>query len=245
MMTLRLLRAEWLKTRRTPLRWAIFAVPVGYAAVLLWYFSLYRTTPELPLKIYNTFFEGWAALLPLIISVLAGVMGLQEEQASKFFVVLGSPAPRQVLYASKLLLLLAVTGGGLLLSVTIMVLGLQVGLGIEGIDIPLFYQGALLTIVGSLSLLAMHLWLSIAFGLGASVGLGGAGFLTAAIIGSTVVGDAIWEVIPWAWPVRLAMHPIAPVSLDRGLLCSILLFVALACLGAGWFHRFEGRQHEE
>ena len=29
----------------------------------------------------------------------------------------------------------------------------------------------------------------------------------AALIGATGLGDKIWQFIPWAWPVRLAMLP--------------------------------------
>ena len=79
-----------------------------------------------------------------------------------------------------------------------------------------------------------------------SVGIGGAGVLVAAIIGATVAGDAIWEVVPWAWPVRLAMHPIASeIELYPGLLYATLLFVAIAVLSLAWFRRWEGRKHEE
>jgi len=36
---LRLMRADWMKTRRTPLRWAVMTAPAAYALLFLWYMS--------------------------------------------------------------------------------------------------------------------------------------------------------------------------------------------------------------
>jgi ABC-2 type transport system permease protein len=242
---LRLLRSDWLKTKRTPLRLAIFAAPVGYALLLLWYFSSFRVTPELPLQLYRAFFEGWTVFLPLAAGSITGLLCLLEEQAGRFGAVLGLPTSRILIYANKLLLLIVITAGSVLLSVTILIFGLRYGLRIDTMNASLFYEGALLAISGSLSLLALHLWLSFAFGLGAGVGVGAAGLLTAAIIGATHVGDPFWQVVPWAWPVRLAMHPLDPVVLADRLPPALLLFAVLAVIGSVWFHQWEGRKLEE
>lgn len=242
---LRLMRSDWLKTRRTPIRWAVIAVPAGYALLLLWYFSRSRLTPELPFKMYSAFFEGWTVFLPLAAGMLTGLLCLQEEQAGSFSALLGSTVSRSVMYTARLLLLIAITAGSVLFSLTILVLGMRTGLGIETMDAGMFYEGALLAIGGSLPQIALHLWLSFAFGLGVSVGVGGAGLLMAAIIGATSVGDPIWQAVPWAWPVRLALHPIVPVVLAEGLLPVFLLFAVLAVLGTVWFHRWEGHKHEK
>lgn len=241
----RLIRADWLKTRRTPIRWVVFALPVGYALTLLWYFSTFRVTPELPSKVYEAFFEAWCVSLPLIYGLLTGLMGLQEEQAGGFRVLLGIPSARIRIYGSKLLLLIGVAFGSPLVSATIVVLGMKFGMGVENIHAEVFYVGALLSAAGSMALGACHLWLGFAFGFGASVGVGGAGFLTAAIIGVTSVGDGIWGAVPWAWPVRLAMHPLASVDLPKGLLYACSLFAVVTVLSLLWFQRWEGRKREE
>ena len=241
----RLLRADWLKTRRTPLRWAIFLVPAGYALLLLWYFSSFPASPELAAKIYYAFFEVWTSFLPLLFGVLAGLMCLQEEQAGGFAAMLGLPVSRSGIYASKLVMLIAAALGSLLLAAAILVIGAKFVLGIGALDAGSFGKGALLATAGALALCALHLWLSLAFGFGAGVGIGGAGLLISAIIGATGVGDAIWEAVPWAWPVRLAMHPMAAVALPRVLLYALLLFVFIAVCSLLWFQRWEGRKQEE
>jgi len=240
MTLLRLMRADWLKTRRTPVRWAVIVMPAGYALLILWYFSRFRVTPELPLRIYSAFFEGWGVFLPLAAGLLAGLLSLQEEQAGRFGALLGSTVPRSALYAAKLLLLIAITAGSVLMSLAILVPGMQAGLGIEAAQAGMFWEGAWLAVAGALPQMALHLWLSLACGLGASVGVGGAGLLMAAIIGATNVGDPIWPAVPWAWPVRLALHPLVPVAPADGLLPACLAFAVLAVLGTAWFCRWEG-----
>jgi ABC-2 type transport system permease protein len=101
----------------------------------------------------------------------------------------------------------------------------------------------------SVSLIALHLWLGLAAGWGASVGAGGAGLLIGAIVGATGVGDGIWPYVAWAWPVRLSMVPLAsdvPADvLTRGLALSLIAFVVLAAGGMAWFNRWEGRRGED
>ncbi len=47
----------------------------------------------------------------------------------------------------------------------------------------------------------IHLFVGMSFGKGASMGLGIAGSLIAALM-ITGLGDATWKYIPWAWGVR-------------------------------------------
>ena len=67
---LRLVRADWLKTRRTPLRLAVVAAPAACALLLLGYFSRFQASPELPQRMLAAFCEVWTALFPL------GMLGL-------------------------------------------------------------------------------------------------------------------------------------------------------------------------
>lgn len=244
-LSMRLLRSDWLKLRRTPPRWAILLTPAAYALLLLWYFSTYRVTPELADKIYTAFFEVWTSFMPLAAGLISGLYCLQEEQAGRFSGVLGLPASRPLIYTNKLGMLVAIHACSLLLSVTILALGMKYGLHMDQINANLFYRGALLAAIGSLPLLALHLWISFAFGLGASAGIGGAGLLLAAIVGATSIGDSLWPVVLWAWPVRLTMSPMDPAVLAAGLPPALLLFAVLAVGGSVWFRRWEGRKHED
>lgn len=249
LMLLRLMRADWLKTRRTPLRLAILAAPAMYALLILLYFANRRVTPEQPRDMLGAFSEGWTAMVPLIVGLLAGLLALQEERAGNFAALLGSTAPRPVVYAARLLQLVLIHTGSVLCAVTLLLLGMKSWPGIPAPDMGMLYASALLASAGALPLIALHLWLGLAAGWGASVGAGGAGLLIGAIVGATGVGDGIWPYVAWAWPVRLSMVPLAsdvPADvLTRGLALSLIAFVVLAAGGMAWFNRWEGRRGED
>ena len=246
---LRLMRADWLKMRRTPLRPAVLAAPAAYALLILLYFANRRISPELPREMAGVFFEGWTVLLPLAVGVLAGLLALQEEHAGNFAALLGSAAPRPVVYAARLLLLALIHAGSALCAAALLLAGMRAGLDLPRTEAGPVFAAALLAAAGSLPIIALHLWLGLAAGWGASVGAGGAGLLVAAIVGATPVGDRIWPCMPWAWPVRLAQVPFAPDPPHgepaKGLLFSLLLFAVLAAGGMAWFCRWEGRRGED
>ena len=53
-----LLKSEWLKTKRTPLRPLVAVLPLLYATLILWYFSRWDITPERQLSLFMAFFKG-------------------------------------------------------------------------------------------------------------------------------------------------------------------------------------------
>ena len=56
-------------------------------------------------------------------------------------------------------------------------------------------------LITMLPIYLIHLFVGMSFGKGASMGLGIAGSLIAALM-ITGLGDATWKYIPWAWGVR-------------------------------------------
>ncbi|MNW64329.1 hypothetical protein D3C74_426070 [compost metagenome] len=126
----------------------------------------------------------------------------------------------------------------------------------------IFMLSGLLALAGSLALCVLHLFLALAFGLGASVGAGGAGLLVAAIIGTTSIGEAIWPCVPWSWPARLAGLPALAMpglplpegfalsrflqdELIRGLVPACMVFLLASVCSILWFCRWEGRKSYE
>ena len=95
--------------------------------------------------------------------------------------------------------------------------------------------------------------------MGVSIGVGMGGMLIAAILGGTLLGDAIWPFVPWAWPVRLA----SAVAIGRsreinaalveafmaqtGLACALALVGGMLLIvgGGAWFSRWDGRDTGE
>lgn len=258
----RILSSDWLKTKRTAVRLMIIAAPVVYALLMILYFGHYQRTSDLQYKIYEVFFQVWTILLPIAAGLLAGLMCSQEEHAGNFNGILGETVPRAQIYISKLLMLIIMTTADIFASTCILLFGMKAVLHISDIQIGLFLEGALLAVAGSLILYALHLFLGFAYGLGASIAAGGAGFLIAAIFGATTVGNRVWQFVPWAWPVRLSWIPevfmpginlpdsIVPSEFFsqqalKGLVPSILVFILVTICSIIWFYRWEGRKTYE
>ncbi|MHA6529691.1 lantibiotic immunity ABC transporter MutG family permease subunit [Paenibacillus sp. BAC0078] len=254
-MLLRLVSSDWLKTKRTPIRLLTVAAILGYPALLLWYFARPARTAELPYVIHQTFFDSVSIVLPIGTGLLAGLLAAQEENAGHFNGLLGQNASRTLIYISKLLLLVMLVAVFLFGSMLLLLLGMRYILHLEQPGVEMFLISGLLALAGSLAVCTFHLFLALAYGLGASIGAGGAGLLVAAIIGTTSVGDAIWPYVPWSWPARLAGFPAAampgnPLSLLQdgllqGLVPACMVFLIAAVCSILWFCRWEGRKSYE
>lgn len=258
---MKMLISEWLKTKRTPIRWLTFFTPVLFAGFIIWYFSLKTITIDTQILIFEAFFEVWTALvIPLGAGLLSGIMIHQEELAGNFNGFLGSKLPRRDLYLGKLAMLILLTLVSTLISTLVLVSGLSF---ISNIPIfwPIFVVAAIMAMIGTLPLLAFHLWISLAWGMGASIGIGGGGILIAALM-ATSLGNKIWQFVPWAWPVKLSMltgafllykpdmkfpHEIISSGIVikqiiNGLIPTAIFFAITLVGGIIWFNRWEGRK---
>lgn len=258
-MLLRLLSSDWLKTKRTPLRWLTAAVTLGFPSLFLWYYSGSARTAALPGEIHEAFFQAVSILLPVGIGLLAGLLATSEENAGDFNGLLSQNAPRAMIYLSKLALLLMLVFTILSGSILILLAGMHVVLQLQMPYLQEFMLSGILAFAGTLALCVLHLFLSLAWGLGASLAAGGAGLLIAAIIGTTSIGDAIWQAVPWSWPARLAQIPvslkpgarplegIARMSEEmlKGLFPACAVFLLVAACSILWFCRWEGRKSYE
>lgn len=223
---------------------------------------LYFSNNKIQYIIYDGFFKVISVFLPLLVSLISGLIGMQEENAGNFSIILSSTVSRTTSYLSKLFLFEIMTTISVFFSTSLFLLGMKSVLHIENIQYNLFYQGAFLTIIGCLFLYVFYLFLSFSFGIGVSIALGGAGFLIAAVMGATLVGDKIWQFIPWTWPVRLSNLPEffmpgiqLPIGLNtsefltqqygRGLPFVILGTIVLLIGSLVWFNRWEGRKSYE
>ncbi|MBU3155710.1 lantibiotic immunity ABC transporter MutG family permease subunit [Clostridium estertheticum] len=250
--------ADWMKTKRTAIRLIFISIPITYSILMLLYFSNNKTQYIM----YDGFFKVISVFLPLLVGLISGLIGMQEEGAGNFSIILSSTVPRTTSYLSKLFLLEFMTTISIFLSTSMFLLGMRFILHIENIQYSLFFQGSLLTVIGCLFLYVFYLFLSFAFGMGVSIALGGAGFLIAAIMGATVVGDKIWKFIPWTWSTRLSIIPeslMPGIQLPIGLAPSQVLMwlygrhlpfvfvitIMLIIASIIWFNRWEGRKSYE
>ena len=117
---------------------------------------------------------------------------------------------------------------------------------------PMF---AWIPVESMLPIYLIHLFVGMSFGKGASMGLGIAGSLIAALM-ITGLGDATWKYIPWAWGVRAMDYTVlawdspklyAQVKTDffSGMIISVCCTVCLLIASLVWFHGWEGGKNSE
>ncbi len=253
-----LLRAEWLKTRRTVLRFLVFVLPLLIGAVLGGYIAA-RSWLISPSGAFSGFFSGWGALvMPVAIAMVAGQLVHEEEQAGSFGGLLLCAKPRWQLYMSKFVMLVLAVVVATALAVGMFCLVLWLG-GFQHGGFDVYAQAAVACILAAVPLAAFHLWLAFAAGLGVSVGVGMGGLLVAALIGGTLLGDKIWPFVPWAWPVRMASAAaiVRTPGIDAAALaffmervhlaCAVVVFSGILLIAGGlwWFSRWNGRHTSE
>lgn len=148
-------------------------------------------------------------------------------------------------------MILLLTTISISLAIIIFVVGLYYIVGIS-LHVPIFIQANMMIQTGILPLIALHLWISLAWGMGASISVGGSGILLSALM-NTSLGDKIWYYIPWGWPVRLSIVSLHSLSSDKnlpylfdemikGMISVAVFFIILFIGGTLWFHRWEGRK---
>ncbi len=259
---MKILYAEWLKTKRTAIRLLTFCMPVVYAALIIGYFALRGINKNTQTFVFRGFFEVWTVcVIPLGTGILSGLIVHYEELAGNFNGLLSSKVSRYGLYLSKFLLSVLIMIASTLIATVVLGVVLDVFLGVS-IGWLIFIAASILAIIGTIPLLALHLWAGFRWGMGATIGISIGGLLMASLMGATSLGDKIWQFIPWTWPVRMAMLPGAYLQfaedmqfppevissgfvlnqLAMGFVASSLCLVVALIGGIIWFNRWEGRK---
>jgi len=174
---MKILYAEWLKTKRTAIRLLTFCMPVVYAALIIGYFALRGIDKNTQILVFQGFFEVWTVcVIPLGIGILSGLIVHYEELAGNFNGLLSSKVSRNSLYWSKFLLSVLIMTASTLIATIVLGVGIDVFLGVS-IGWPIFIAASILAIIGTIPLLALHLWASFRWGMGASIGISIGGML--------------------------------------------------------------------
>ncbi|MFC3746245.1 lantibiotic immunity ABC transporter MutG family permease subunit [Paenibacillus sp. GCM10012306] len=247
----RILLADLLKIRRTPLLWIHLFLPLLAAGGLVGYAAISSLDT---LSITVAFMELLGVALPLVIGVLTAMLAEQEATAGGFQNLLTTSTPKLLAFLSKLCLLLLMGFVSIMLAVGGFGTGLKVLLHREGPTWDFYVISACVLAGSCIILYIVHLMISLCFGQGASIGLGITGSLLTALL-LTGLGDGIWPLMPHSWPIRL---PIIWVLYSGNQPMSDFLFTqlrsviwigtvataGLLLLSCVWFTRWEGRKSE-
>ena len=249
----RSLKAETLKIKHTPLLWLHLIIPLVGVGLFLFYSALSAWSTEVLVTFY---FEALALAFPMLIGIVCGMAASQEEQAGGFQNMLGVLPCRLVPFLSKFAFLAVLGLGALVASVGLYGAGFALLPGQQAVLALLYLKLAGALFASNLFLYLLHLWISL--GKGASISVGVAGSLVAALM-LTGLGEGIWYFIPWGWGVRFcdmavikaltapAVEGIAFIQNEttlgwRAAGCATLFLFVLCLL---WFKRWEGRSASE
>jgi ABC-2 type transport system permease protein len=260
MQIVRLLNADCKKSKHTPLLWIHLAVPLIGAAAMVCYDSFSKSTYSV--SSVGGYLQLLAIVFPLLIGVICALCIEQESQAGKFQVLLTSSKPKFLAFISKFIFLVLLGSGAALLAVFCYAGGISAVLH-KNLFPWSFYLTATLVLIGSfLFCYIFHLFLSLRFGKGASMGVGIAELLLAAIF-NTDLGDRIWVAFPCTWGVRFVttwtnfvsksalqadkymMATQTAAELHTGILICIVATVLSIIFASVWFSRWEGQKSED
>lgn len=192
------LKADCLKTKRTPLLAAHLVIPCVMAAVFLIY---YAVTPWNACGKVQAYFQIMGLGYPFLIGTFCAIVAEQEAYAGAYQVML-AVTDRKAAFLSKLLLLIALGAGSVILASVLFGTVYYCVLEQHVVRYAFYWAAAFVMAGSSVFLYVWHMFLALRFDKGVSAGLGIAESLLAALC-LTGLGDAVWIYLPPAWASRL------------------------------------------
>ncbi len=246
---LRCLHADFIKIKRRPVLWIHLFVPVAGILFVLLESVLTKSSPGSDAL---TCLGLIGAAFPILIGVVCSMIADQEAEAGSFQELLTAPSrPTPFLSLAVLLLLL---GFGAELVTTF---------GFEAVSAlflhraafgPNYYwSGALFLFGCNIFLYFLHLFLSLRFNKGVSIGVGIFESLLSALL-MTGLGEGIWPVIPCAWGLHFLRYfgmqaggAVLPAAsgFQLGAAACVVETVLMILFALLWCQRWEGKKTEE
>ena len=243
---LRCIKSDFYKLKHTFILWLHLIIPM---AVVLMFWGYYASVGVPSISKVNGYIETLAIAFPFMIGLMASMVIEQEEQAGDFQVLLCSIKSKVITYLSKLILLFLLGSVSIALAVGTFAL-------VYKTVPPIFYLKVVVALlIGNLFLYILHIFISLQFGMGASVGLGVAESLVSALM-ITGLGNGRWQWIPCAWGVRFcdyitikiadpSLFAFASSEMHKGFLVLIPVTCLSLLASLFWFKNWEGRKSND
>lgn len=239
---IRCIRSDCYKFKHTSMLWIHILIPLVTAALFLVYYSVSPWKPDLKISGY---FELIGASFPLVIGLVCSKAIEQEGQAGSFQTMLCGIKSRTLAYSSKLIVVLLMGILSIALAIGIFAVGFKTAPSL------MYLKAAGLLIAGSVFLYILHLFVSLQYGRGATIGLGIVESLISALA-LTGLGDGKWYYLPCTWSARLCdylvynwLNPAKPfgyAEIQKGLIIAIPATIIAFVLSLLWFRNWEGRK---
>jgi ABC-2 type transport system permease protein len=225
--------------------WIHALIPLTAAILFIAYYSMSSWKAEAKISGY---FEVIGVAFPLIIGLITGKAAEQEGQAGSFQTMLCGVKSRGAAYVSKLVVLLLLGILSIIIAIGVFAVGFQT------IPAMMYVKAGGLLIAGSVFLYILHLFVSLRYGRGTSIGIGMVESLISALA-LTGLGDGKWYYIPCTWSARLCdnlvftwLNPSTTFGYEeihKCLIVATLATVAAFILSLFWFKSWEGRKSYE
>lgn len=246
---LRSLMSELIKLRRQPLLLVHVLTPLAAMGIFLAYFAY---APFSPVSKVEGYLQAVALSFPMMVGIVCAISAEQEAAAGQYQQLLTQPS-RLIPLASKLTPLLLLGFGSTLLAAVGFGTGFLYMLNQSPYTLRFYMEAACILFGSSVFLYALHFFISLRFGKGASIGLGIFESLAAALL-LTGLGDHNWIYIPCAWGGRMitiwmlygdSTEIPAELLLRPGVFYCTVGTAAIMVLLGSWFWRWEGRKSFE
>lgn len=259
MTILRLMKSDFIKMKRTPFYLMHIVVPVIGIFIFLGYYSVSSLGA---IGKINGYLDAVSVAFPVLIGIISSMVIEQEVVAGKFKEMLSIEYGKGMCLLSKVLCVLVMGFLSLSLAISGFFIGFQYILKQNVLPFNFYINLTLIIFLAQIFMYLFHLWLSIKFGSGASIGMGIFESLFSALI-ITGIGDGIWQWIPCVWSIRFCNNFFikVPNSIDVfneladfntglsinaiGFRNCIIFTIILSILFGIWFSLFEGRGNNE
>ncbi len=196
---LNIIKSNWLRTKREPIRWVLFLAPILYSIL----FSIYVYGPNsiMGFEVYG-FYIGLAILSTFSLSFFVPMAYEADKKASYYLNDIRFAISRRKAFIGKFLLI------GILYALIILIASLIfLSFWILIKNKPANFS-EIITIISVLfftllPLISIYQALNLKFGQTGSILAGVFITLAAILLGTTGLGALIWKYLPFVWPIKL------------------------------------------
>lgn len=240
--------AEWLKTKKTFFRTALYCSPILFNLLIFGYIILTNQKVSAS-SFYVNYFSILNFLLPFTVSFILGLMNNYEREAGNFKNIFGLNRHYYFLLSLKLIFSYLVISLVFLFNSLLTIVLLKYTFNISStIFYSHFIYGFALTWITFITSFIIYFFLSIICSFIATLFIGLTSSLLTAIIGLTALGNEIWLFFPFTWGSRLITIDTNNSSLINFfyehtdlssilLLCPVIFFFVLIILCTSLFRR--------
>lgn len=195
--------AEWLKTKKTFFRAALYCSPILFNLLIFGYIILTNQKVSAS-SFYANYFSILNFLLPFTVCFILGLMNNCEREAGNFKNIFGLNRHYYFLLSLKFIFSYLVISLAFLFNSLLTIVLLKFTFNVSSaVFYSHFIYGFALTWISFITSFIIYFFLSITCGFITTLFIGLASSLLTAIIGLTALGNGIWLFFPFTWGARL------------------------------------------